>query len=136
MARSNDGERNGVPDDEPPPRSSGDERAGDRLGELFDVLRSARRRRLLYYLQDLEGTETTLECAVRAINAFESSIDASEGAPRGQSIWVSLAHTHLPRLDAAGVLEYDHRSGDVRYEGDERFEPWLDRTRELEHGPD
>lgn len=136
MSRSNHGKRNGAPADEPQSRSTGADHAGDRLDEMFDVLGSGRRRRLLYYLKDMEGTETTLERAVRALNAFDSSRDPPGDVPRRQSIRVSLAHNHLPRLDAANVLEYDHRSGGVRYEGHDQLDSWLDCVRELEfHRP-
>lgn len=131
MASPDDGGRNGESADEPPSRSAGDDR-GDRLDELFELLRPARRRQLLYYLQDLERGETTLERAVRAVSAFDSSTDPPGNVPRRQAVRVSLAHIHLPRLDAAGVVEYDHRSGSVRYEGDANLDAWLEWTRELE----
>lgn len=133
MARPNDGERNGESAGERPSQSADADRASERLDEIFDVLRSGRRRRLLYYLQDMEGTETTLERAVRAVDAFDFSIATRVDLPRRQAIRLSLAHDHLPRLDAAGVLEYDHRSGNVRYEGHEELDRWLDHARELEH---
>ena len=30
---------------------------------------------------------------------------------------IDLHHRHLPKMDAAGFLEYDPKSGDVRYRG-------------------
>ena len=39
---------------------------------------------------------------------------------------IDLRHTHLPKLADHGVLEYDRRSGAVRYEPDENVETLLD----------
>ncbi|WP_425607419.1 DUF7344 domain-containing protein [Halomontanus rarus] len=30
---------------------------------------------------------------------------------------LTLHHRHLPKLDDAGLIEYDHRNGDIRYRG-------------------
>lgn len=140
MAKRDDGGRNGAPVDESRSTTRIDDHSCnrlddhdcDRLDELFDLLRPARRRLLLYYLQDVEGAETTLERAVRAVCSFDSVPDPPGSIPHRQAVRVSLAHDHLPRLDAAGVVEYDHRSGSVRYVGDSRLEAWLERARELE----
>lgn len=39
---------------------------------------------------------------------------------------VELHHTHLPKLEAHGVVEYDAESCWVRYQPDERLEAVLD----------
>lgn len=39
---------------------------------------------------------------------------------------IKLRHTHLPKLADHGLLEYDRRSGAVRYDADERVETLLD----------
>lgn len=39
---------------------------------------------------------------------------------------VKLVHSHLPKLAEYGVIEYDPRSGTVRYRPDEQVETVLD----------
>lgn len=50
---------------------------------------------------------------------------------RTDRVEAALHHVHLPRLEEAGVLEYDLRNGDIRYAGDERLEACLDRITDL-----
>lgn len=66
----------------------------------FDVLRSSRRRRLLRDLRRRAGP-TTVDDLVRGMDG-----DASDGPER---IEASLHHTHLPKLEDAGLIA---RNGD------------------------
>ncbi len=43
-----------------------------------------------------------------------------------ETLAVQLRHTHLPKLTEYGVIELDHRNGDVRYHPDEQVETLLD----------
>jgi hypothetical protein len=43
-----------------------------------------------------------------------------------------LVETHLPRLDAAGVVDYDDRSDTVRYWGQPTVEKWLEHVTEVD----
>lgn len=72
------------------------------------VLASARRRRLFgYLLEEADPPTNRAELAERM---------AANGDADLETVMASLAHRHLPRLDDAGVVEYDHRSGGVRLE--------------------
>ncbi|UPV99010.1 hypothetical protein M0R88_10780 [Halorussus gelatinilyticus] len=49
-----------------------------------------------------------------------------------RSVRIDLAHVHLPKLDDAGLVAYDHDSGRVRYRGDPTVEQLLDAAASME----
>lgn len=80
---------------------------GERQDELFDVLSDRRRRSIL---GSLGNAETPISVAALATElasgeAHGSAPDRSDD--RGEAIKVSLLHTHLPKMAAAGVVRYD-----------------------------
>lgn len=80
--------------------------------EIHDVLRNERRRELISFLTRHDGYATIQELSEH-IAALESG---TEPPPRNvrQSVYVSLHQTHLPKLEALGVVDYDTDSKDVR----------------------
>lgn len=82
---------------------------------LLEVLTSRRRRRMLYYFQEHEVT--TLNALATHIAAVEEGI-SSKGVSATQTDRMSttLVHQDLPLLMDTGLIEYDHRSGAIRYE--------------------
>lgn len=97
-------------------------------GDVHDVLRNARRRELISYLSRHDRFATIQELAEH-IAAFETG---EEPPPRNvrQSVYVSLHQTHLPKLEALGVVEYDTDSKDVRLrDRAERIEEYMEPNR-------
>lgn len=81
--------------------------------ELFEVLGSPRRQLLLSDLAESDGSVSLRE-ASRTIVAHEDGVareDAAEGSTA--SVCVSLRQTHVPILEAHGVVEYDDAEGVV-----------------------
>lgn len=76
--------------------------------ELFDLLGNRRRRSILLYLYQTTSPVESSEIATR-IAAWENETPP-EQVPSSlyQSVYNSLYQTHLPRLEAAGFVEYDH----------------------------
>ncbi|WP_436925840.1 DUF7344 domain-containing protein [Halosimplex amylolyticum] len=71
---------------------------------LFAVLADPRRRRLLELLEHLEpGRRTTLSDLSERLAAAEESTEREQR----QNVAVTLRHVHLPKLDDAGLVEYD-----------------------------
>ncbi|MBX0294039.1 DUF7344 domain-containing protein [Haloarcula nitratireducens] len=111
------------PEDDESPLRDGDSETGllpD--ADAIELLASRRRRTLLGLLVDADGA-VTLGSLATAIAQTERA--SGLGATPSHRIAVSLHHAHLPKLDAAGVVDYDRETNSVRYRGDERIETWL-----------
>jgi len=93
-------------------RSGGDDGFGD--DELFGILRSQRRRRVLRRLREADG-DATLSDLARQVAAAENRkpVDALR-SQEYKRVYISLYQTHLPKMDEAGVVEFDRDRGSVR----------------------
>lgn len=80
---------------------------------VFDILSNTRRRMVLYYLRRHGGPASVQEIA-EEIAALENEVEP-EALSRQQRkrVYVSLYQTHLPKLETAGVIEYDDDEGRV-----------------------
>ncbi|MDG5818310.1 hypothetical protein [Natronococcus sp. A-GB7] len=102
---------------------------------VFELLSRSRCRYVTYYL--LKNQHTTVERLSRQITAWERecSLEAVTEAER-HPIQTSLIHHHIPRLADHGLLEYDHRSGDVTSTAAfESMREEIRRARTLDDGP-
>lgn len=89
-----------------------DESAAIDEGDVHDVLRNARRRELISFLGRHDGYATIQDLSEH-IARLESGEDPPPRNVR-QSVYVSLHQTHLPKLEALGIVDYDTDSKDVR----------------------
>jgi len=74
-------------------------------GEIFDLLRNDRRRRVIEELCSRAGQAT-----VRGLSERIAAQETDESPPprkARESVYSSLIQTHLPKLDERGVVEYD-----------------------------
>ena len=89
------------------------------LDTVFELLRDRERRSVVAHLLEENGqTATVPELANRCRQE-------AEGSASTDSVVMRLHHTHLPKLEGAGVVEYDPRSKTVRYRGDALLETFL-----------
>lgn len=81
---------------------------------VFEILSNTRRRMVLYYLRWYGGSVSVQEL-VGEVAALQNDI-AVEDLTRQQRkrVYVSLYQTHLPKLEEAGLIEYDDDEGIVR----------------------
>lgn len=81
---------------------------------VFDALTNAERRYAFYYLRD-RGTATAEELATVVSGWVQSRREQREVVTPAdrKRVLVSLHHTHLPKLEAAGLVRYDHDTGGV-----------------------
>jgi DNA-binding transcriptional ArsR family regulator len=80
---------------------------------VFDLLSSPRRRFVLYYLRQ-EGAPVELRELADEVAAWENDMDVEElTSQQRKRVYVSLYQTHIPKLDEAGIIEYDQDSGMV-----------------------
>ena len=120
------------------------------LDVIFDLLSNRRRRYALYHLHDQPDGVATLDELTDAVvtreyvesNPSQSTVttdcadaDADTDSPletRRRQIRTELQHTHLPKLEDAGVLEHDQRSETVRYWNQPSLEEWLEHAEHKE----
>jgi hypothetical protein len=75
--------------------------------EAFDVLSSERRRRVLGYLLDVDD-RTALRDLLQVLAAWENDVGVEEIASQQRKrVYTALKQFHLPKMDRAGVTDYD-----------------------------
>lgn len=87
----------------------------DRLSQdvVFDLLSSPRRRFVLYYLNQIDEEVTIGELADQ-VAAWENELAVEElSSQQRKRVYVSLYQTHVPKMDDAGIVDYDSDSGSV-----------------------
>ncbi|WP_227375386.1 hypothetical protein [Haladaptatus halobius] len=83
------------------------------LDTVFSVLSDSQRHHLLAHLSDSSDEPTTVE---ELAGVFQNEPNAE----------VLLRHVHLPRLAATALVDYDARTGTVRYRGCQLAETLLE----------
>ena len=94
--------------------------------EIFYLLKNRRRRDIVNYLMDNDGTATLGELAEQ-IAAWENEIEVTAlSSGQRKRVYVALYQTHLPKLDENGIIEYDQNRGNVELsENAERLKVYL-----------
>ncbi|AXR78673.1 DUF7344 domain-containing protein [Natrarchaeobaculum sulfurireducens] len=93
--------------------SVSDSEADDGLSKdvIFELLKNRRRREVLAYLLEAEETVTLGELAEQ-IAAWENDTDVNAlSSDQRKRVYVALYQTHLPKMDDAGIVEYDQDRG-------------------------
>ena len=99
------------------------------LDRIFDLLSERRRRHVLYCLYETEDGVATVDDIVEYVLSLEGRDDSPE---HREQLVMALEHKHLPRLEDAGIVEYDSRSDTVRRWSQPSLEEWLDHARHKE----
>ncbi len=103
---------------------------------MYDILSNARRRFTISYLRE-QGGRAELGDLSDEVAAWENDTDVEDLTHQQvKRVYVSLYQTHIPKLEEAGIVEYDSDSGVVSLtssvsdleaylpEEDEREVPW------------
>lgn len=101
------------------------------LDEIFTALADKRRRCLLYALRD-GGVTRSIEEVREQVARWEADLGVRSDREHRRQLTVTLFHMHLPKLDRMGVLDFDQRTGTIRYHGHPLLEQWLVQTREMD----
>jgi len=101
------------------------------VDDVFGLLSDWRRRAVCLHFANDDAVSTvdvdTLATAVAQRGMGCAGItDTDESAVRD-----ALVEDHLPELDRAGVLDFDERSGSVRYWGQPTVEKWAEYAAEV-----
>jgi hypothetical protein len=79
--------------------------------EIFYILSNQRRRYVLYYLKQ-QGSPVELMEVVDQMAAWEEGVSVDAVPEQAQKrAYVALYQTHIPKLEEAGLVEYDSDSG-------------------------
>lgn len=97
--------------------------------DVFEVLYNRRRRDVIRYLREREGSATTSDLAEH-IAAKENGIPVQQlSSSQRKRVYVGLYQNHLPMMDDIGVIDYEKNRGTVRLrECATQLEPYLDDT--------
>ena len=114
------------------PEEVGESRTQEiRLDVIFDILKNQRRRHVLRYLRENEST--TLSDLAEHVAALENDKDVrSLTSSERKRVYVGLYQCHLPRMNDAGVIDFDSDRGriELRDTADQ-----LDEYLDVEDGP-
>lgn len=106
---------------------------GDADGELsldtaFGVLQNERRRRVLRHLWNREDGGASLGDLAEHVAAIENGTTPEAlTAKQRKRVYVGLYQSHLPKLDEAGVVEFDQKRGEVELtERSDQLKRYLD----------
>lgn len=84
------------------------------LSRVFAALANRRRRYVLYYLRDHDHAQ--IDELATQIAAWEQDIPRARVTTEATDrVYTDLVHSHLPKLDDYGLVEYDQRSATVCY---------------------
>ncbi|MFH5799925.1 hypothetical protein [Haladaptatus sp. CMAA 1911] len=107
---------------------SHDERATPLSRDMvFDVLKNQRRRYALHYLKQAEETVQLSDLAEQ-VAAWENdtTVGAISAAER-KRVYTALYQSHLPKLDDAGIVDYNQNRGIVELStAAEQLDPYLE----------
>lgn len=102
------------------------------VSTVFDVLADERRRHVLYYLIEHAGGEA----GVADVAAHLRSVESSAPSADPETIRTELHHRHLPRMEEAGLVDYDAPEAKIRYLGDPLVEDCLALVAGRDFGPE
>jgi predicted transcriptional regulator len=93
--------------------AGGSERTGPDEDELFEMLSSSRRRHALHLLKSADEPVELGDIAEQ-VAAWEYDTDIAEVSyDERKRVYTALQQSHLPKMDDAGVVEFDKNRGVV-----------------------
>ncbi|WP_435159713.1 DUF7344 domain-containing protein [Haladaptatus sp. DFWS20] len=82
--------------------------------KIFHLLQTPRRRHVLRYLKDHEGTVEMRDIAEQ-VAAWENNTTVQAlSSDQRQRVYIPLYQSHLPKLDEEGIIEYNQSRGTVK----------------------
>jgi len=99
------------------------------VDDVFGLLADWRRRAVCLYFAADEVSAADVETLATAV--AQRGMGCAEIDPDESDVRDALVEDHLPELDRAGVLDFDERSGTVRYWGQPTVEKWAEYADEV-----
>jgi DNA-binding transcriptional ArsR family regulator len=89
--------------------------------EVFEVLSNERRRCALHYLKQHDRRRVELRELVDHVTAWENDTSTAQiDSTERKRVYTALRQNHLPKLEEAGIIEYEHMRGEVELTDDAR----------------
>lgn len=83
------------------------------VDEIFHILQNERRRMVLEYLQETDSSVRMRDVAEQ-VAAWENDTTVEElTSDQRQRVYIPLYQSHLPKLDKAGIIDYQQNRGVV-----------------------
>jgi DNA-binding transcriptional ArsR family regulator len=105
--------------------------SGDRwalsLDTIFELLCRRRRRYALYVLYHEGEHGISIEELATRVSELETG-ESEETPYEHQTLVLLLRERHLPKLAEAHVVDFDERSGTVRYHEQPSLEEWIEHA--------
>ena len=98
------------------------------VDDVFALLADWRRRAVCRYFVTTGSQSAHVETLAAAVARRVSCDDIDPSETREEAIRDALVEEHLPRLDRAGVLDFDERSESVCYWGNPTLEKWAEHA--------
>ncbi|WP_254838782.1 DUF7344 domain-containing protein [Natronomonas marina] len=96
------------------------------IGEVFELLKNERRRRVIRFLKEQEDGTTTLDVLAEHIAALENDIDVSQlSSSQRKRVYIGLYQCHLPKMDDFGVVEFRKNRGIIHLRDTTLLDPYL-----------
>lgn len=106
-------------------RDGDSEEAFESLDEILEILSNYQRRSIIQHLRDAPGHVHSIDGVIDHLQRLERQRHGD--APGEDHILSVLVHVHGPKLDNAGLVDYDIPSRQIRYYPDERYELILEQ---------
>lgn len=94
------------------------------LNKSLKLLADEEVRMTMYILQDHEDDAVLVE------DLSEELLEETDAGRDQEMVQISMHHSYLPRMEQAGVIEYDESAEMVIYDPDQDFEDLLDYVKE------
>ncbi|MDS0220840.1 ArsR family transcriptional regulator [Haloarcula sp. S1AR25-5A] len=98
------------------------------VDDVFEVLADWRRRAVCHYFATGDQTATDVETLATAVSKKEARSTNGGASTSPSTIRTQLEEEHLPILHRIGLIDYDERSGAVKYWGSPTVEKWADHA--------
>lgn len=96
------------------------------IGDIFELLKNERRRRVIRFLNEQEDGVTTLNVLAEHIAALENDIDVSQlSSSQRKRVYIGLYQCHLPKMDEYGVVDFQKNRGIITLKNTAQIERYL-----------
>ena len=98
------------------------------VDDVFKILADWRRRAVCHYFASSDRTSADVAALATAVSdqGRTGTVDATDTSP--STLRTQLEEEHLPVLHQIGLIDYDERSGAVKYWGSPTVEKWADHA--------